>query len=130
MLEQPRDPRGYLMFSDPLAVDSVGFWRTSLCAEEPGLTTRLAKLWRDIPQNRNQPSATTYTWTQRAGAGCPSPPKVSSVSMSQKFFRSGFDCSEGAEDQPHDAENVGRAMEEACLARALAIPLGLCDVCV
>ena len=50
--------------------------------------------------------------------------------MNQYFFRSVFDCSEGAEDQPHDAENVGRAMEEACSTRALAIPLGLCDVCV
>ncbi|CAE7228639.1 RE1, partial [Symbiodinium sp. CCMP2456] len=42
MLEQPRDPRGYLLFSDPLAVDAVSFWRTSLWilyAEEAGLST-------------------------------------------------------------------------------------------
>ena len=40
MLEQPRDPRAYLSFSNPLATDSVSFWRTSLWtqyAEEAGL---------------------------------------------------------------------------------------------
>ena len=42
LLEQPRDPRGYLLFSDPLTQDSVSFWRTSLWEgyeAEAGLTT-------------------------------------------------------------------------------------------
>ena len=42
LLEQPRDPRGYLLFSDLLAQDSVSFWRTSLWEgyeAEAGLTT-------------------------------------------------------------------------------------------
>ena len=42
LLEQPRDPRGYLHFEDALAKDSVSFWRTSmwLCyAEEAGLSS-------------------------------------------------------------------------------------------
>ena len=42
LLEQPSDPRTYLLYSDPLAKDSVSFWRTSLWtqyAEEAGLTS-------------------------------------------------------------------------------------------
>ena len=42
LLEQPRDPRGYLLFSDPLYQDSSSFWRTPMWfhyAEEAGLTT-------------------------------------------------------------------------------------------
>ena len=42
LLEQPSDPRSYLLYSDPLAQDSVSFWRTSLWAqyaEEAGLTS-------------------------------------------------------------------------------------------
>ena len=42
LLEQPRDPRGYLLFSDPLYQDSCSFWRTPMWfhyAEEAGLTT-------------------------------------------------------------------------------------------
>ena len=42
MLEQPKDPRSYLLYTDPLAQDSVSFWRTSLWeayAEEAGLST-------------------------------------------------------------------------------------------
>ena len=41
MLEQPKDPRSYLLYTDPLAQDSVSFWRTSLWesyAEEAGLS--------------------------------------------------------------------------------------------
>ena len=33
MLEQPRDPRGYLKFQDPLYDDVVSFWRTPLWSE-------------------------------------------------------------------------------------------------
>ena len=42
LLEQPRDPRGYLLFSDPFYQDSSSFWRTPMWfhyAEEAGLTT-------------------------------------------------------------------------------------------
>ena len=42
LLEQPRDPRGYLEFTNPLYNDAVSFWRTSLWylyAEEAGLST-------------------------------------------------------------------------------------------
>ena len=42
MLEQPRDPRGYLGFQDPLYNDVVSFWRTPLWMEyalEAGLHT-------------------------------------------------------------------------------------------
>ena len=42
MLEQPRDPRGYLAFQDPLYPDVVSFWRTPLWMEyalEAGLHT-------------------------------------------------------------------------------------------
>ena len=42
LLEQPSDPRSYLLYTDLLAKDSVSFWRTSLWnlyAEEAGLTT-------------------------------------------------------------------------------------------
>ncbi|CAE7948545.1 RE2 [Symbiodinium sp. KB8] len=42
MLEQPRDPRGYLYYSNPMVNDAVSFWRTGLWvryAEEAGLTT-------------------------------------------------------------------------------------------
>ena len=42
MLEQPRDPRGYLAFQDPLYNDAVSFWRTPLWMEyalEAGLHT-------------------------------------------------------------------------------------------
>ena len=42
MLEQPRDPRGYLKFQDPLFDDVVSFWRTPLWSEyalEAGLHT-------------------------------------------------------------------------------------------
>ncbi|CAE7307947.1 RE1, partial [Symbiodinium microadriaticum] len=42
MLEQPRDPRGYLLFTDPLYQDARSFWRTPMWfyyAEEAGLST-------------------------------------------------------------------------------------------
>ena len=42
MLEQPSDPRSYMLFSQDLAKDSVSFWRTSLWtqyAEEAGLSS-------------------------------------------------------------------------------------------
>ena len=42
LIEQPQDPRGYLDFQDPLALDSVSFWRTSLWngyKDEAGLAT-------------------------------------------------------------------------------------------
>ncbi|OLP99915.1 Ubiquitin-activating enzyme E1 2 [Symbiodinium microadriaticum] len=42
MIEQPRDPRGYLKFGDPLYPDVVSFWRTPLWMEyalEAGLYT-------------------------------------------------------------------------------------------
>ena len=42
MLEQPSDPRSYLLFTDPHAKDSVSFWPTSLWtqyAEQAGLIT-------------------------------------------------------------------------------------------
>ena len=42
MLEQPKDPRGYLKFQDPLYEDAVSFWRTPLWMEyalEAGLRT-------------------------------------------------------------------------------------------
>ncbi|CAE7671933.1 GIP, partial [Symbiodinium sp. CCMP2456] len=42
LLEQPRDPRSYMLFTDPLAKDSVSFWRTGLWIqykEEAGLST-------------------------------------------------------------------------------------------
>ena len=42
MLEQPRDPRGYLRFGHPLYQDSVSFWRTPMWeayAEEAALSS-------------------------------------------------------------------------------------------
>ncbi|CAE7609261.1 GIP [Symbiodinium sp. CCMP2456] len=42
LLEQPRDPRGYLRFDDPLFQDCVSFWRTPMwqeCAEEAGMSS-------------------------------------------------------------------------------------------
>ena len=42
MLEQPKDPRAYLLYSDPLSQDCASFWRTSLWEEysaEAGLST-------------------------------------------------------------------------------------------
>ncbi|OLP75136.1 Retrovirus-related Pol polyprotein from transposon TNT 1-94 [Symbiodinium microadriaticum] len=42
MMEQPKDPRGYLKFQDPLYEDVVSFWRTPLWMEyalEAGLRT-------------------------------------------------------------------------------------------
>ena len=64
LLEQPSDPRTHLLYSDPLAKDSVSFWRTSLWtqyAEEAGLTSysfdmsSLGKALNGIP-----PSAPTF----------------------------------------------------------------------
>ena len=42
LIENPRDPRGYMVFGERLAQDSTSFWRTSLWvqyAEEAGLST-------------------------------------------------------------------------------------------
>ena len=42
MLEQPRDPQTYLLYSNPLTADCTSFWRTSLWegySDEAGLST-------------------------------------------------------------------------------------------
>ncbi|CAE7732746.1 RE2, partial [Symbiodinium sp. CCMP2456] len=55
VLEQPRDPRGYLKYGDPLYPDVVSFWRTSLWTEyalEAGLhvySFDMAAFGKDAP---------------------------------------------------------------------------------
>ncbi|CAE7229842.1 RE1, partial [Symbiodinium sp. CCMP2456] len=57
LLEQPRDPRGYLRFDDPLFQDCVSFWRTSMWqeyAEEAGLSSYsfdMSSLGKALPRH-------------------------------------------------------------------------------